>query len=65
MIKIIFLFLSMIITGCVTNIPIPNPVPKSTNFCAPGQTKDCREYTVGDKEGAPVRGHSIETKEPL
>ena len=64
--RIIVLFLTIIVVGCATRpAPIPMPAPIPTNFCGPNETKDCREYTTGDKGGTPVRGHSETTKDPL
>lgn len=60
--RIIVLFLTISVIGCATQRPVPLPAP--TNFCGPNETKDCREYTTGDKGGAPVRGHSVDNKDP-
>ena len=65
---LIVLLLTILVASCATRptpIPAPAPMPKSTNFCAPGETKDCRQWTADEKNGAAVRGHSTDTKDPL
>ena len=56
--KKIVVFLALIATGCATE-----PMPKSSNYCAPGVTENCRHWTPSERNGAATRGHGEEINE--
>ena len=58
--KVFFLLLAMIIAGCVTHAPIPQPAPIP---CEIKIKSECREMTTGEKNGAVVRGHSEDVQD--
>lgn len=53
--RIIALLLATIVAGCATH-PLPVPVEK-TNYCAKGETVNCRPWTPAEITGPGSRGH--------
>ena len=58
--KKIVIFLGLIITGCATHTPIPQPAPIPCEVRVKGE---CRDQSASEKGGAVTRGHGEEIKE--
>ena len=58
--KKIIVFLTIIVAGCATHSPIPQPAPIPCEVKIKGE---CRELTAGERNGAVTRGHGEEVKD--
>ena len=58
--KKIIVFLTIIVAGCATHTPIPQPAPIPCEVKIKGE---CRELTAGERNGAVTRGHGEEVKD--
>ena len=61
MLRILVILVALTLYGCANYLrPVSSPPLEKgpTNFCAPGETTNCRQWTAGDRVGGGVRGHS-------
>lgn len=58
--KKIIIFLTLIVAGCATHTPIPQPAPMP---CEVRVKNECRDMTAGERNGAVTRGHEVDIKD--
>lgn len=58
--KKIVILLALIVAGCATYTPIPQPAPIPCEVKVKGE---CRDMTAGEKGGAVTRGHEVDIKD--
>lgn len=59
----IIILLALLLVGCARQ-HVPTTVPNTTNYCAKGETTNCRPWTASEIAGPAGRGHSNQPEEP-